>query len=80
MNRIAPQERGAYLWRARLGRLWKAYLRIMSAIAGVIGSVFLALQYFVLIPPFAWMAKRAERREPEGWRPADQERPLKSQY
>jgi hypothetical protein len=80
LNRIAPQERGAHLWRARLGRLWKAYLRIMSAIAGVIGSVFLALQYFVLIPPFAWMAKRAERREPEGWRPADQERPLKSQY
>ena len=80
LNRIAPQERDAYLWRARLGRLWKAYLRIMSAIAGVIGSVFLALQYFVVIPPFAWMAKRAERREPEGWRPADKDRPLKSQY
>jgi hypothetical protein len=80
LNRIAPQKRSAHLWRARLGRLWKAYLRIMSAIAGVFGSVFLALQYFVLIPPFALMAKRAERREPEGWRPADKDRPLKSQY
>jgi rubrerythrin len=80
LNRVAPQQRAAYLWRARLGRLWKAYLRIMSAIAGVIGSVLLTLQYFLLIPPFAWMAKRAERREPQGWRPADKDRPLKSQY
>jgi rubrerythrin len=80
LNRVAAGQRGAHLWRARLGRLWKAYLRIMSAIAGVIGSLVLTLQYFLLIPPFALMAKRAERREPEGWRPADKERPLKSQY
>ena len=25
--------------------------------------------YFVALPPFAWAAKRAERREPPGWRP-----------
>ncbi|MEO8300968.1 MAG: ferritin-like domain-containing protein [Rhizomicrobium sp.] len=80
LNRVAPKERGYYLWRARLGRLWKAYLRIMAAIAGVIGSVFLTLQYFILIPPFAWLAKRAERREPEGWQSAAEDRPLKSQY
>ena len=80
LNRVAAGQKGAYLWRARMGRLWKAYLRIMSAIAGVIGSVMLLLQYFILIPPFALMAKLSERREPEGWRPAEKERPLKSQY
>ena len=25
--------------------------------------------YFVLLPPFAWLAKRASRREPIGWTP-----------
>jgi len=80
LNRVAAGQKGAYLWRARMGRLWKAYLRIMSAIAGVIGSVMLILQYFILIPPFGLMAKWSERREPEGWRPAEKERPLKSQY
>jgi hypothetical protein len=80
LNRVAPKERRAYLWRARTGRLWKAYLRLMAAIAGVIGAVFLTLQYFILIPPFAFLAKRAERREPEGWKAAAEDRPLKSQY
>jgi len=80
LNRVAPRQRGMYLWRARLGRLWKAYLRIMAAIAGVIGSVLLIVQYFVLIPPFAFLAKRAERREPDGWKPPPPERPLNSQY
>jgi len=80
LNRVAPQQRRFYLWRARLGRLWKAYLRIMAAIAGVIGSVILTLQYFILIPPFAFLAKRAERRESEGWKQTGKDRPLKSQY
>ena len=80
LNRVAAERRRGYLWRARMGRLWKAYLRIMAAIAGVIGAVFLTLQYFILIPPFAFLAKRAERREPEGWKPAAEERPLTSQY
>jgi rubrerythrin len=80
LNRVAPRQRRIHLWRARLGRLWKAYLRIMAAIAGVIGSVFLTLQYFILIPPFALLAKRAGRREPDGWKPVLEERTLKSQY
>ena len=80
LNRVAPRQRGLYLWRARLGRLWKAYLRIMAAIAGVIGSVLLTVQYFILIPPFALLAKRAERREPDGWKSPPVERPLNSQY
>jgi hypothetical protein len=27
----------------------------------------LTIQYFVLLPPFAWMARRAEKRESVGW-------------
>jgi hypothetical protein len=25
--------------------------------------------YFVVLPPFAWLARRAQRREPLGWAP-----------
>jgi hypothetical protein len=82
LNRVAPRRRGLLLWRARLGRLWKAYLRIMSGVAGVIGAIVLTLQYFVLLPPFALLATRAERREPPGWNPvpAERERAMESQY
>ena len=82
LGRIAPRRRGLHLWRARLSRLWKAYLRVMSAIAGVMGTVILTLQYFILLPPFAFLAKRAERREPQGWTPVppERERALESQY
>jgi hypothetical protein len=66
--RVSPHGHRSRLWRARLSRLWKAYLRLASAIAGAIGGVILTVQYFVLLPPFAWLAKRAERREPAGWR------------
>ena len=82
LTRVAPKRRGWLLWRARLGRLWKAYLRVMSAIAGVIGSVVLTLQYFILLPPFAFLAKRAECREAQGWNavPTERARALESQY
>jgi hypothetical protein len=82
LTRIAPRRRRLQLWRARLSRLWKAYLRVMSAIAGVMGTVVLTLQYFILLPPFAFLAKRAERREPQGWTPVppERERALESQY
>jgi rubrerythrin len=66
LTRVAPNRRPMLLWRARFGRLWKGYLRMMSAIASVIGTVILTLQYFILLPPFAMLAKRAERREPQG--------------
>jgi len=29
--------------------------------------MLLTIQYFVLLPLFAWLAKRAARREPSGW-------------
>jgi hypothetical protein len=67
LARIAPQGHRRHLWRARLSRLWKSYLRLATAIAGVLGSILLIIQYFVLLPLFAWLAKRAERREIPGW-------------
>ena len=74
LSRVAPKRYG-YL-------LWKAYLRIMSAIAGVMGTLVLTIQYFILLPPFAFLAKRTARREPPGWIPVppEKERQLTSQY
>jgi hypothetical protein len=82
LTRLAPRHHNTLLWKARLSRLWKAYLRVMSAIAGVMGSIMLTLQYFILLPPFALLAKRAARKEPQGWReiPPEQDHPLRSQY
>lgn len=71
LKRVAPRRKGWLLWRARLGRLWKGYLRIASALAGLISGVFLTVLYFVLLPPFAWLARNAERREGQGWRPVE---------
>lgn len=67
LARVSPERHRTRLWRARLTRLWKSYLRIASGIAGVIGGVILTLQYFVILPPFAWLAKRAARHEHHGW-------------
>jgi len=67
LARMAPENHRRHLWRARLSRLWKAYLRLATAVAGILGSILLTVQYFVLLPPFAWLAKRAGRREVSGW-------------
>lgn len=67
LSRVAPERQNSLLWRARLSRLWKGYLRLAMALAGVISAVILTLFYFIILPPFALLAKRAARREPEGW-------------
>src|SRR5260370_42398254 len=69
LGRVLPERHRQRLWRARLTRLWKAYLRLATAVAGLIGGLVLNIQYFVALPLFAWLAKRAERREPHGWIP-----------
>jgi len=69
LARISPQSYRPHVWRARASRLWNRYLRVAAAVAGVFGATILTLMYFVLLPPFAWLAKRAERREPPGWTP-----------
>jgi hypothetical protein len=72
LKRVSPKTAGALIWKARLRRLWRAYLRLASGLAGVIGAVVLTLQYFVIVPVFAWFAKRSERTE--GWTPVAQTR------
>jgi hypothetical protein len=72
LARVAPQRHRRYLWLARLSRLWKTYLRLATALARILGSILLTIQYFILLPPFAWLAKRAERREITGWTPLTQ--------
>ena len=82
LARIAPATYRRHVWRARASRLWKRYLRVAAVIAAVFGTVMLTLQYFILIPVFAWFAKRAERREAPGWIPipADHAGSPTSQY
>jgi hypothetical protein len=67
LARVEPQRYRRHIWRARLSRLWKSYLRLATALAGILGLILLTIQYFLLLPPFAWLAKRAGRREPSGW-------------
>jgi rubrerythrin len=67
LARISPASYRRHVWRARASRLWKRYLRLAAVVAGVFGTAMLTIQYFILLPPFAWMARRAERREAPGW-------------
>ena len=69
LARVLPRSYRRRLWSARASRLWKRYLRAAAALAGLIGTLILTIQYFILLPPFAWFAKRAERREQPGWTP-----------
>jgi len=83
LTRVAPSRYRRHVWHARARRLWNRYLRVAAALAAVFGSVVLLVMYFVLLPPFAWFAKRSERREPIGWIPiprARQDASPRSQY
>lgn len=80
LRRVAPRRHGTRLWLARASRMWKGYLRLSSAVAGLLGFLMLFVQYFVLLPPFALMAKRAARAEKVGFRRTTRPRPLSSQY
>jgi hypothetical protein len=66
LSRVSPRHRGA-LWRARMGRLWKAYLRFAVGLAGVLSTVILLALYFLVLGLFAWPARRNAAREREGW-------------
>jgi rubrerythrin len=82
LARVLPKSYRRQVWRARASRLWKRYLRTAAALAGVLGTLMLTIQYFILLPPFAWFAKRAARREEPGWHPIPRDRGVspKSQY
>lgn len=80
LKRVCPKKHGFRLWTARLSRLWKGYLRLSSAVAGVMGAVILFAQYFLLLPVFALFAKRAARRQAPGWSLPAGRTSLTSQY
>jgi hypothetical protein len=67
LTRVSPDSYRWKVWQARASRLWKRYSGLAAALASVMGAAVLTVLYFVLLPPFAWLAKRAERREPAGW-------------
>jgi rubrerythrin len=80
LARVATTRTGWRLWQGRLGRLWKAYLRLAAALAGVFGTLVLALQYFLVLAPFALWARRSAARERPGFAPARAPSSLGSQY
>lgn len=80
LARVAGGRGGAQLWKARAGRLWKAYLHLAGAVAALLGALLLRLQYFLILPPFALFARRAARREPRGFSPARAAIDLTRQY
>jgi rubrerythrin len=69
LQRVCPKKYGTKLLVARAKRLWKGYLRVATAIASVLGAVMLLAQYFLVLPVFAWLARRAAHREPLGFVP-----------
>jgi len=80
LTRVAPGRYRRHIWHARATRLWNRYLRIAAAIAGLFGGAVLSAIYFIVLPPFAWLAKRAERRETPGWTARADGSPSRSQY
>jgi hypothetical protein len=74
LARIRPHGYRRQVWQARASRVWKRYLRLAAAVASVLGGVILTVLYFVVLAPFAWLAKRSARREPIGWTPIAPER------
>ncbi len=81
LKRVEPKKHGVRLWWARLTRLWKGYLRVASAVANVMGGIVLAVQYFLILPIFALLAKRAAKKELPGWVDShESEKNLRSQY
>jgi hypothetical protein len=74
LARMSPRSYKRQVWRARASRLWKRYLRAAAGVAGLLGAVSLTVVYFVVLPPFAWLARRAERRERDGWIPISRDR------
>src|SRR5207253_4936633 len=48
--RVAPERHRRHLWRARLSRLWKGYLRLATALASDAGPLIPTLQSLAVLP------------------------------
>jgi hypothetical protein len=66
LGRVAPGKTGRRLWQARLGRIWKTYLRLAAAVASVMGTLLLRAQYFLFLPLFAFLAAAPRATSPTG--------------
>jgi hypothetical protein len=82
LARVSPGSYRRQIWRARLSRLWKRYLRLAAATANLFGTVMISVIYFVVLPPFAWLARRSARGDRAGWTPvaAGRDQSPTSQY
>jgi len=80
LARLVPRRQGRRLWQARASRLWRAYLRLAAGLASMVAGAMLTVQYFVVLPPFALLARRRQRREPTGFLQAPAPGRLEDQY
>jgi len=80
LARLSPRKQGMDLWQARAVRVWKTYLRLAMALASAIGAVVLTAQYFIVLPLFALLARRAANRDPPGFVRTRSAPALESQY
>jgi hypothetical protein len=67
LTRISPRSYRRHVWHARFRRVWNRYLRVAAALASLFGNVTLTILYFLVLAPFAWLARRSARREAVGW-------------
>jgi hypothetical protein len=74
LARISPKAHRRHVWQARARRLWNRYLRAAAALAAVAGNTVLTLIYFVVLPPFAWLARRTASQERTGFVPIEPRR------
>jgi hypothetical protein len=58
--------------------MWKSYVRLAAAVAAVFGTALLYGQYFLLLPPFALLARR--EKDGEGFVRARARPDLTSQF
>src|SRR5438067_6080585 len=72
--RVAPERHRRHLWRARLSRLWKGYLRIQTALPSATGALILTIQYLMVLPPFSCFLIRSARKESLVWLHVSSER------
>ena len=80
LARLSPRKQGMDLWQARAVRVWKTYLRLAMALASAIGAAVLTAQYFIVLPLFALLARRAANRDPPGFVRTRSAPALESQY
>lgn len=73
--RISPRAHRRHIWWARVSRLRQRFTRSAALLGALLAAAGLTIIYFVVLPPFAWLARRAARHEVSGWAACRPERP-----